>query len=105
MTKRKRQDLTDGEITPSLVSGITLAKPKPPKTSKWDHEHQTRLHSYRNIPPELHKKLVEIAADYEVAVGEVARLFLEYGLKAYTSEELRIETVEIPGKKIIVFND
>jgi len=103
--KRKRQELTNGEITPSMVSGITLAKPKPPKTSKWDRHHQIQLHSYRGIPPELHKKLVDIAADYEVAVGEVARLFLEHGLKAYTSGELGIETIEIPGKKIIVFDD
>jgi len=105
MTKRKRQELTSGEITPSMISGITLAKPKPPKTSKWDRYHQTQLHSYRGIPPELHKKLVDIAANYGVSVGDIARLFLEYGLKAYTAKELSVMTMEIPGKRIVVFED
>jgi hypothetical protein len=54
--------------------------------------------SYRGIPPELHEALKEIAAELEVTVGEVARVFLEYGLKAYEAGDLALDPKPLPSK-------
>jgi len=60
------------------------------RDNKWERLHRQRkgFVSYRGIPDHVHERLKEIANDLGVPIGEVARAFLEYGIKACEKGDL-----------------
>lgn len=47
------------------------------------------LFTVRGVPPELRKEIQGVARELGVTVGEVVRVFLEYGLREYRGGRLK----------------
>jgi hypothetical protein len=67
----------------------------------WDEKHRPFIHTYRNIPPELHQEILDIAKQLNVSAGEVMRALAEYGLAAYKNGDLILEPVPVIEKKTL----
>ena len=78
-----------------------LSTPQPRRGRDWDEAHQTEIHTYRGIPEGLHQEVKEIAGQVGVNVGEVARAFLEHGIKVYRQGRLRLDPVIVETKKTL----
>jgi len=59
--------------------------------------------TYRGVPPELNKQIKAIADELGVPVGDVARAFLEHGLKAYRNGTLEL-TPEIATGRFALYS-
>ena len=84
MTPRRDPAKTsDAKITGTTLKGKKRARP-------WDAAHAVEVASYR-IPPELKQTVKEIASDLEISPAEVARLFLERGVKDYQAGKIDVK--------------
>ncbi len=79
------------------IPQILQRRPSRAKRNREWERTQYRV-TYRSISPELHDALKAIATKISVPVGEVARAFLEYGLKAYEQGELSLTPSFLIGK-------
>jgi len=73
---------------------VDLLKRRPTKAKRnrdWERRTNYLVATYRGIPPELQREIKEVAAELGVPVGDVARAFLEHGLRAYRDGELTLE--------------
>jgi len=80
---------------------VDLLARRPSKAKRnrgWERKHNPVTVTYRGIPRELQKELKAIAGQKGVTVGEVARVFIEYGLEAYEQGELELRPVLTTGK-------
>ena len=78
-TKPQQPSETENTESPTMTDGPTISKKK--KTRRpWEEKHRPFIHTYRNIPPEIHQEILDIAKQLKVSTGEVMRAFAEYGL-------------------------
>ena len=72
---------------PDLYDNLRVAEPRR-RDRHWEKEHNSRKVVYRGVDPKLALRVKELASEYEVREGEVARFLLEYALRAYHAGEL-----------------
>ena len=58
---------------------------------RWEQAHQAM--TFRGVLPPLHTAVKELAEHLQVNVDDVARAFLEYGLRCYELGRLKVEPV------------
>jgi hypothetical protein len=86
---------------PALAQRPEVAKKPTPKKREWDRRQredpETTQVSYRGIPRELNRRMVEIAEAEGRSVSQVATLFLAVGLAAYDKGISLARMAENPG--------
>jgi len=91
--------LTDGEENKPHDPTILIRQPldliptadlKKKRLRKWEQIHRFETVTYRGIPRQVVEQIVEIAQRLSVPRDEVARAFLEYGVKLYRTEKLSL---------------
>jgi hypothetical protein len=82
---------TEGETNipapPDIYDNLRVAEPRK-RNRRWEKEHNSRKVVYRGVDPKLALRVKEIAGEFEVPEGEVARFLLEYALRAYGEGDL-----------------
>jgi hypothetical protein len=105
MSRRSIADIPDRE-TPSEPLDILTRRPSKAKRDRnWEKQKRETVGvaSYRGIPTELNSEIKEIAQRLRVRIGDVARAFLEYGLEAYSQDELKLEPEVGEDGKLTLF--
>ncbi len=66
----------------------------------WEKEQRRKagVATYRGIPQALNKQIADVARELGVPVGDIARAFLEYGLKAYRAGDLSLSPALATGR-------
>ena len=73
--------------TAQLAQMDFLPPPEQRKRDRsWDRAHAAEVESYRGVPQPIKDEVTAIAGSLNVPVGEVARVFLEYGLAHYPKD-------------------
>ena len=72
---------------PDIYESLRVASPRK-RNRRWEKEHQSHKAVYRNIDPKLALKVKSIADDLDVPTGEVARVLIEFALRAYAEGDL-----------------
>ena len=72
---------------PDIYESLRVAEPRR-RNRDWEKRHQNQKVVYRGIDPKLVLRIKKIAKEINVREGEVARFFLEYGLRAYGTGDL-----------------
>ena len=100
----KRQDPfrePEGEIKlptpPDIYDNLRVAEPRK-RNRHWEKEHNSRKVVYRGVDPKLALRVKELAGEYEVREGEVARFLLEYALRAYHEGDLDLVPYPNPNR-------
>jgi hypothetical protein len=75
----------------SLLNMMPVAEERQGRNRDWERSRRANAVSYRGIPPEIQTGIKEVAAELEVNAEEVARAFLEFGLKALRNGEIEIQ--------------
>jgi hypothetical protein len=90
----KRQDpfrQVDDEASipalPDIYDNLRVAQPRK-RNRRWEKEYNSRKAVYRGVDPKLALRVKQLAGEFEVREGEVARFLLEYALRAYNAGEL-----------------
>ena len=78
---------TDIPAPPDIYDNLRVAELRK-RNRHWEKEHNSRKVVYRGVDPKLALRVKEIAGDFEVREGEVARFLLEYALRAYHEGDL-----------------
>ena len=91
----KVSDISD-EPSEAIPQILRRRPSRAKRTRTW--EQRNKVTGYRGIPPELNEKVKAIARQFSVPTGEVARAFLEHGLKAYEQGELSLTPSFLVGK-------
>ena len=104
MPKNTRRDPAISAGILGDTTGLGVAQP-PKRARDWDKAHTHEIATFRGIPHDLRVQLKKTADDLGVPVGEIARCFLEYGLKAYRAGDLKLEPRLVIGKKSLYTQD
>ena len=72
---------------PDIYENLRVAEPRK-RNRHWEKEHNSRKVVYRGVDPKLALRVKEIAGEFEVPEGEVARFLLEYAMRAYDEGDL-----------------
>lgn len=72
---------------PSIYGSLRAASPCK-RSRRWEKEHQSQKAVYRGIDPKLALMVKSIAGDLDVPTGEVARVLIEFALRAYAEGDL-----------------
>lgn len=99
--QRGESDELSDVLPKVLADRPTLASETPKRARAWEDRERAAGRvpvSFRHIPVLLRDEIKTIAAARGLRVGEVARLFLEHGLAAFTAGELPIEPVVEDGR-------
>ena len=72
---------------PDIYDNLRVAEPRK-RNRHWEKEHNSRKVVYRGVDPKLALRIKEIAGEFAVPEGEVARFLLEYGMRAYHEGDL-----------------
>ena len=75
----------------SLLNMMPVAEERQGRNRDWERSRRANAVSYRGIPPEIQTGIKQVAAELEVNAEEVARAFLEFGLKALRNGEIGIQ--------------
>jgi len=78
---------TDIPAPPDIYDNLRVAELRK-RNRHWEKEHNSRKVVYRGVDPKLALRVKEIAGDFEVREGEVARFLLEYAMRAYHEGDL-----------------
>ena len=78
---------TDIPAPPDIYDNLRVAEPRK-RNRHWEKEHNSRKVVYRGVDPKLALRVKEIAGEFEVPEGEVARFLLEYAMRAYDEGDL-----------------
>lgn len=70
--------------------GVSVEE-KAPQTTK------VHIATFRGIPPKLHQSIKNIAKELGISPGELARYFLEHGLKRIEAGEDEVAPTFVPG--------
>jgi hypothetical protein len=102
MKKRQdpfRQTHDEGSIPqpPDIYDNLRVAEPRR-RNRRWEKEHNSRKAVYRGVDPKLALRVKQIAGEFEVREGEVARFLLEYALHAYNGDELDLIPYPNPNR-------
>lgn len=95
----KRQVSTRDPLTSVAQEPIEMLAHRPSRAKRdrsWEKTHP--LVAYRGVPRELNDQIVAIAQHNRVPTGEVARLFLEAGLKLHLSGQLNLTPMPVEGR-------
>lgn len=80
---------------PRKLSKPDVFVPGPESKTKrdrpWERDPSHVTRSYRDIPEEFHKEIVDLANELQVSTGELMYFLAAYGLQAYREDRLRFE--------------
>jgi hypothetical protein len=82
---------------PDIYDNLRLAQPRK-RNRRWEKEHNSRKAVYRSVDPKLALRVKQLAGEFEVREGEVARFLLEYALRAYNAGELDLIPYPNPNR-------
>jgi hypothetical protein len=82
---------------PDIYESLRLAEPRK-RNRHWEKEHNSRKVVYRGVDPKLALRVKELASQFEIRAGEVARFLLEYALRAYDQGELDLTPCPNPNR-------
>ena len=85
---------------PDIYESLRVAEPRR-RNREWEKRHQNQKVVYRGVDPKLVIRIKEIAREISVREGEVARFFLEYGLRAYGTGELDLTPYPNPERLLM----
>ena len=89
--------------TPTAKNLEDLMTVKKTRSRVWDRENPN--HAFRGINPELADKVKSIAQELEVTQSDVARAFIEDGLKQYWNGYFRFNPTLENGRRTLFPND
>jgi len=97
MPANERRSIRDLAGEPVAVDVLAHRPSRAKRNRSWEAKQRRNVGqvTYRGIPRELNVALLRIAAEHKVTVGEVARYFLEYALRAYQVGELSLPEVQV----------
>jgi len=84
---QQREGETSIPAPPDIYENLRVAEPRK-RNRHWEKEHNSRKVVYRGVDPKLALRVKEIAGEFEVPEGEVARFLLEYAMCAYGEGDL-----------------
>jgi hypothetical protein len=91
----------DGEADipapPDIYDSLRVAERRK-RNRQWEKEHNSRKAVYRGVDPRLALRVKELAGEFEVREGEVARFLLEYALRAYDEGDLDLIPYPNPNR-------
>jgi hypothetical protein len=82
---------------PDIYESLRVAEPRR-RNREWEKRHQNQKVVYRGVDPKLVSRVKSIAEEFNIREGEVARFFLEYGLRAYGTGELDLTPYPNPER-------
>ena len=82
---------------PDIYESLRVAEPRR-RNRDWEKRHQNQKAVYRGVDPKLVSRVKSIAKEFNIREGEVARFFLEYGLRSYGSGELDLTPYPNPER-------
>ena len=82
---------------PDIYESLRVAEPRR-RNRDWEKRHQNQKVVYRGVDPKLVSRVKSIAKEFSLREGEVARFFLEYGLRAYGTGELDLTPYPNPER-------
>jgi hypothetical protein len=82
---------------PDIYESLRVAEPRR-RNRNWEKRHQSQKVVYRGVDPKLALRVKSIAQEMYIREGEVALLFLEYGLRAYGTGELDLTPYPNPER-------
>ena len=102
---RKRRNPFDDKVPreatlpkpPDIYEALRVAEPRR-RNRDWEKRHQNQKAVYRGVDPKLTLRVKSIAKEFSLREGEVARFFLEYGLRAYRAGELDLTPYPNPER-------
>ncbi len=94
---RHQEDKTDIPAPPDIYDNLRMAEPRR-RNRHWEKEHNSRKVVYRGVDPKLALRVKEIAGEFEVREGEVARFLLECALRAYAEGDLDLIPYPNPNR-------
>jgi hypothetical protein len=103
MSKRRNpfedKDLIEAPLPkpPDIYESLRVAEPRR-RNRNWEKTHQNQKVVYRGVDPKLVSRVKSIAKEFHIREGEVARFFLEYGLRAYGTGELDLTPYPNPER-------
>ena len=80
-----------------IYESLPVAEPRQ-RNRDWERRHQNQKVVYRGVDPKLTLRVKSIAKEFSLREGEVARFFLEYGLRAYGTGELDLTPYPNPER-------
>jgi hypothetical protein len=80
-----------------IYESLPVAEPRR-RNRDWERRHQNQKVIYRGVDPRLTLRVKIIAKEINVREGEVARFFLEYGLRAYGTGEMDLTPYPNPER-------
>ena len=88
------------QMSDEPIEILTRRPSKAKRNRSWEKRvrEEIGVATYRGIPKALNEELKKIAQDWNVTVGEVARVFLEYSLEKYKSGKLVLNIKPIASK-------
>ena len=84
---RQPEGEADIPTPPDIYENLRVAEPRK-RNRHWEKEHNSRKAVYRGVDPKLALRVKEIAGEFDVPEGEVARFLLEYAMRAYCEGDL-----------------
>jgi hypothetical protein len=103
MSKRRNpfedKDLVEASLPkpPDIYESLRVAEPRR-RNRDWEKRHQNQKVVYRGVDPKLVSRVKSMAKEFNIREGEVARFFLEYGLRAYGTGELDLTPYPNPER-------
>ena len=80
-----------------IYESLPVAEPRR-RNRNWEKEHQNEKAVYRGVDSKLVSRVKGIAKEFSLREGEVARFFLEYGLRAYGTGEVDLTPYPNPER-------
>jgi hypothetical protein len=87
----------DTPAPPDIYDSLRVAERRK-RNRHWEKEHNSRKVVYRGVDPKLALRVKELAGEFEVREGEVARFLLEYALRAYNEGDLDLIPYPNPNR-------
>jgi hypothetical protein len=88
---------TSNSKPPDIYESLPVAEPRR-RNRDWERRHQNQKVVYRGVDPRLTLRVKTIAKEINVREGEVARFFLEYGLRSYGTGKLDLTPYPNPER-------
>ena len=82
--------VSEGQNTRQPLDMIPTAQRRKKRNRNWEQIHRPETVTYRGVPHEYHEWVKEIAEGLSVPRDEVVRAFLEFGVKQYRCDQLKL---------------
>ena len=97
--KQRRNPFQDTAQPPQSIYDTLRVAERRQHNRRWEKATYPNKAVYRGVDPHLALRVKEIAGDLLVNSGEVARLLLEYALRAYAECELELNPRPHPERE------